>query len=327
MSEARIGISGWRYGPWRGTFYPADLPQRRELEYASRQVNSIEINGSFYSLQHVSSWQTWYRETPDDFMFSLKGSRFITHLLRLREPEKPLANFFAQGLLALEEKLGPILWQFPPNFTFDPERIERFFHLLPRTTKDAAALARHHDERMKGRSYTRIRTERPLRHAMEIRHESFRTPEFIELLRRHAIALVVADTAGKWPFIEDISADFIYARLHGDEELYVSGYTPEALDRWAARVNAWLRGGEAADAVHVSNRKPPKSKGRDVYVYFDNDVKVRAPFDAIGLSQRIGGYVPDPLPVLPPGSLGEEARSTWSIIGTAQTRARGKRKA
>ena len=275
MIETRIGISGWRYAPWRGVFYPSGLPQKNELAFAARQFNSIEINGSFYSLQQVESWQRWYDETPDDFVFAVKGSRFITHMKKLNDIEKPLANFFAQGVLALKQKLGPILWQFPPAFAFDHARFEKFFRLLPRTMKEALALARHRDARMDGRSYLRAAADHALQHAVEIRHESFRTPHFIKLLRKQSIGLVVADTAGKWPFLEDVTAGFVYARLHGDKQLYVSGYTPSALDRWAERVRAWRAG------------------NRSVYVYFDNDVKVRAPFDAIELSRRVGGFLPE----------------------------------
>jgi uncharacterized protein YecE (DUF72 family) len=287
MRQIRIGMSGWRYEPWRGTFYPKDLTQKRELEYASRKLNSIELNGSFYSLQRPASWKLWYGQTPDDFVFSVKGGQFITHLKRLKEIEIPLANFFAQGLLALNEKLGPILWQFPPNFLWDADRFESFFELLPRDTKQAAKLAAGCDKRMKGKSWFDIDKNRKLRYAVEIRHESFRRPEFIDLLRRHKIALVIADTAGKWPFMEDLTADFVYARLHGDEQIYVSGYTPAALDEWAKRIGAWKRGAEIAKAIHVSSKKPLSRKSRDVYVYFDNDVKVRSPIDAMSLAKRV----------------------------------------
>src|ERR1051326_1817462 len=211
MADVRIGISGWRYAGWRGVFYPKGLAQRRELEYASRQFRSVEINGSFYSLHRPESYRQWYRDTPDGFLFAVKGSRFITHMKKLRGVEKALANFFASGVLALDEKLGPFLWQLPPILAFDEDRLARFFDLLPRDTLDAAALA----------------ARRPLRHAVEVRHESFRSPRFPRLLRSHAIGLVVADTAGKWPFLEDVTADFVYARLHGDAELYVSGYRSE----------------------------------------------------------------------------------------------------
>ena len=314
MPDIRIGISGWRYEPWRGTFYPEDLSQKKELHYASRQLNSIEINGSFYSLQRPSSWKQWYEETPDDFVFSVKCSRYITHMRRLKDIDEPLANFYAQGLLALKEKLGPFLWQFPPNFKFDPDRLESFFEKLPRDTKEAAKLAKKHTNFMKGRTHFTVDENRPLRHAIEIRHDSFKTPDFIALLRTHNIALVVADTAGKWPFMEDLTSDFIYARLHGDEALYSSGYTPDALDKWAARVKAWLKGTEVQDAEHASDKPPKKRKSRDVHIYFDNDLKVRAPFDAIGLSQRVGGYLPNPLPVMAPKKLKEEARTHWPVV-------------
>ncbi len=298
--QTRIGISGWRYKPWRGTFYPPDLTQKRELHFASRQLNSIEINGSFYSLQRPASWKLWYAETPDDFVFSIKGGRYITHMRKLNNIEDPLANFFAQGLLALEHKLGPILWQFPPVFAFNPERLEHFFSILPRDTKAAAALAKKHTPFMEGRSLTKTKDNRPLRHAIEIRHDSFNSPAFIKMLRDHDIALVVADTAGKWPFLEDLTSDFIYARLHGDEVLYTSGYTPPALDLWAQRIRAWTKGSELPTAQHASKTKPPKAKSRDLFLYFDNDVKVHAPFDAIALSQRLGNPLPptprSPLP-------------------------------
>lgn len=276
--EVRIGISGWRYAGWRGVFYPPKLPQRRELEFASREFATIEINGTFYSLQRPASFAQWGAETPEGFVFSLKGSRYITHLLRLREVEKPLANFFAQGLLQLGEKLGPILWQFPPNLKYERERFEAFFKQLPRTTHQAATLARWHDEWMDERSATQAERERPLRHCVEIRHESFAVPEFVELLREHDIGLVVADTV-EWPLLMDVTSDFVYCRLHGSEELYASGYTDEALEKWAARVAAWARGGESPDG-RFAHEQRSASRPRDVYVYFDNDAKVRAPFDA-----------------------------------------------
>jgi uncharacterized protein YecE (DUF72 family) len=185
--ELRVGISGWRYTGWRGKFYPKGLPQRRELEYASRILNSVEINGSFYSLQLPSSYQRWYSETPDDFVFAMKGSRFITHMKRLRDVKVPLANFFASGLLALREKLGPILWQLPPNLSWNRERLEEFCELLPRDTRSAAKLAKRHDSKLKGRAWVDV--SRPLRYALEIRHKSFLTPDFFNLLREHNIRL------------------------------------------------------------------------------------------------------------------------------------------
>jgi len=265
----RIGISGWRYDPWRGVFYPEGMPHRRELEFCGRHFPTVEINGSFYSLQRPEYYEQWYRETPQGFLFAVKGSRYITHMLRLSNIEKPLANFFASGILNLREKLGPFLWQFPPMFQFKPERLERFFALLPRTTEQALALARRRDARMIGRSRLAIDANRPLRHALEIRHESFMTAEFVRLLRKHGIGLVVADTAGKWPKMFHVTSDFVYVRLHGDVQIYTSGYTDKALDSWARRIRAWHK------------------DGRDVYVYFDNDVKVRAPFDALNLMRKL----------------------------------------
>ena len=307
---ARIGISGWRYAPWRGVFYPPKLAQRRELEFASHCFSSIEINGSFYSLQRPESWRSWHEETPEGFVFSVKGPRYITHIRRLREVDRPLANFFASGVLALGAKLGPFLWQFPPNFRFDPELLEAFFAMLPRSSAQALSLARRREPRMHGRSVLSIDADRPLRHAIEVRHESYRDPAFVQLLRRHQVALVVADTAGKWPLLEDLTADFVYVRLHGDEQLYVSGYTDAALARWAGRIDAWRRGGEAGDAVHAApGTSPPAERRRDVYCYFDNDAKVHAPFDAAALSRRLGLRAAD----LPrhPGRVDETARESW----------------
>ena len=321
--QTRIGISGWRYEPWRGTFYPKGLAQRRELEYASRQLNSIEINGSFYSLQRPNNYREWYEQTPDDFVFSVKGGRFITHMRKLKDVETPLANFFASGLLCLKEKLGPILWQFPPQMRFDAAKFETFFKLLPRDTEAVAELAKGHDERLKGRAWTKADANRPVRYAVEIRHESFETSEFVDLLRAHDVALVLADTAGRWPFAEDITSDFVYARLHGADELYVSGYTDAGLGWWAARLKAWREGSEPPDAK-CWGKKPatkskakakPKPKPRDVFVYFDNDVKVRAPVDAINLAARLGGHVPhapaDIANVPPPQKVGEQPRTRW----------------
>jgi uncharacterized protein YecE (DUF72 family) len=270
MHETRIGISGWTYPPWRGKFYPKKLPQKDELRFASRALNSIEINGTFYSLQRPSSYKSWYAQTPDEFVFAVKGGRFITHMKRLKDIDAPLANFLASGLLLLKQKLGPILWQFPPNFPFDQEKFSSFFELLPHDTHALAKLARKHDKRMtKEKRWLEADERRRVRHAVEIRHESFRDDKFLNLLKRHNIALVLADTARQFPMIEEVTADFVYARLHGDEELYASGYSEAALDDWAKRLTK-LR------------------EKRDLYVYFDNDIKVHAPFDAMSLSRRMG---------------------------------------
>jgi len=283
----RIGISGWRYPPWRGVFYPKGLRQKDELAYASRQFPTIEINGTFYSLQRPERFVTWHAATPEDFVFAVKGGRFITHMKKLRNVEVPLANFFASGVLRLKEKLGPILWQFPPNFVFDEALFDDFLALLPRDTVAAARLARRHDQRVAGRSSIGGGPPaREIRHAVEIRHQSFLTPRFIALLRRHGIALVFADTV-EFPYCEDITADFLYLRLHGSEELYVSGYGPAALSRWARRIASWVAGRMPKDAIIVGPKPATTGTPRDVYIYFDNDAKVRAPFDAIALARRL----------------------------------------
>jgi uncharacterized protein YecE (DUF72 family) len=273
QAEARVGISGWRYANWRGEFYPKGLRQADELEYAARHMTSVEVNGSFYSLQRPTSWARWRDAVPDDFVFAVKGPRFITHIKRLGDIDAPLANFLASGVLALGEKLGPMLWQLPPNLQFDEPLLDAFLARLPRTHGAAASLARHREQRMSGcTSYTlRASADRPLEHAVEVRHPSFE--EHVEawaaLLEHHGVASVAADTAGRYPRIDRTTAGFAYARLHGDRELYVSGYDDAGLDRW----EAWVRG-------HLD-------AGRPAYVYFDNDVKVRAPFDAMALIERL----------------------------------------
>jgi uncharacterized protein YecE (DUF72 family) len=296
-SPLHIGISGWNYAPWRGVFYPPKLARRRELEYASRRLGSIEINGSFYALQRPASYQRWYAETPPGFVFSVKGPRFITHMKRLAGVEAPLANFFASGVLALGDKLGPVLWQLPPTLGFDADRLAAFFEQLPRSTGAASVLAARHEERLEGRALTTTDVDRPLRHALEVRHPSFETPAFVELLREHDVALVCADTAGKWPMLDDVTSDFVYVRLHGAEELYVSGYDEPALDRWAEKIRCWQAGGTPTTGRTLA--PPAPLRERDVFVYFDNDVKVRAPFDATSLASKLGLTPPpkaDPLP-------------------------------
>jgi uncharacterized protein YecE (DUF72 family) len=233
----RVGISGWRYPRWRGTFYPKGLPQHLELAYASNTFSTVELNGSFYSLQTPTSYQRWFYDTPDDFVFALKGSRFITHMLKLRNCEQALERFFDSGVHLLEHKLGPILWQFPATFAWNPERFESFVALLPSG----------------------------LRHAVEVRHPSFAAPAFFEQLRRFNIALCIADGAGLLRVPDIVTADFAYVRLHGGEVLYHSRYEDRALESWAERMRRW------------------STEAKDTYVYFDNDAKVHAPFDALRL--------------------------------------------
>jgi uncharacterized protein YecE (DUF72 family) len=271
-------------------FYPAGLAHRRELEYAAGRMNSIEINGSFYALQRVTSYQAWHAQTPPGFVFSVKGPRFVTHLKKLAGVEAPVANFLASGVLALADKLGPVLWQLPPNLGYDPGRLAAFFRLLPRTTAAAAELAARHDERMDGRAHTVTEVDRPLRHAVEVRHRSFETPGFVDLLRENDIALVCADTAGKWPMLDDVTSDFVYVRLHGAQELYVSGYDDAALEVWADKIRCWRSGRTPTGGRALAPPAPVRE--REVFAYFDNDVKVRAPFDAIALAAKLDPAAP-----------------------------------
>lgn len=287
MGEIRVGISGWTYAGWRGDFYPRGLPQRRELAYAAERLGSIEINGSFYSLQRPTSYATWRDQTPDGFVLAVKGGRFITHMKRLRDARAPLANFFASGVLALGPKLGPVLWQVPERLEYDADALASFFDLLPRTLGEAADLTERHDDKLaEDRALTTVPDElagQRIRHALEFRSASFCTDEAAALLRAHDVATVVADSAGRWPMAEAVTSDLVYVRLHGDTELYSSGYTDAALDAWADRCRQWAR-------------------TSDVVVYFDNDVKGHAPHDAVRLIARLGAsHVPV---AVPPGTDG-----------------------
>ena len=270
MPQLRIGVSGWRYPSWRGDFYPAGLRQRDELSYVAQRMNAVELNGSFYSLQRPSSYAAWAAAVPDDFVFAVKGGRYITHMKRLAGVEVPLANFFASGVLALGAKLGPVLWQLPERIVFDADLLDRFFALLPRTTGEVAQLALGHDDKLAGdRVNTKVLHEQPVRHALEPRHPSFESKEARELLRRHDVCMVVADSAGRWPQMPDATSDLRYVRLHGETELYASGYTDESLARWAGQCSAWL------------------DEGHDVHVYFDNDARGHAPHDAVRLRELL----------------------------------------
>ncbi|MGE3610114.1 MAG: DUF72 domain-containing protein [Bacteriovoracaceae bacterium] len=277
----KIGISGWKYKGWKKTFYPEKLSAKNELDFASRIFSSIEIDGSFYRLLTPSDYLQWYNVTPENFIFSIKGSRFITHVKQLSHIEGPLINFFSSGPLALKEKLGPILWQLPPQMIFKPEKIESFLNLLPKTFKSASDLIGK-----KIQYNEKINQNTPIKHAIEVRNLSFLNPWFIEILRKYHIALVFADTAGKWPYMEDVTSDFVYIRLHGDSILYVSGYCDEILNFWSKRIKQWEQGNEPDNKLTLTNERIRHIK-RDVYVYFDNDSKVRAPFDAINLIKKL----------------------------------------
>ncbi len=285
-ANIRIGTSGWTYKGWRGKFYPKDLPIKRQLSFAAARFNALEINGTFYGMQRPAAFEAWSEAVPDGFVFALKGSRYITHMLKLKGVETAVANFFASGPLALGEKLGPILWQFPPQLRFDAERFEDFFRLLPHDTLEAARIGRRHDHRLKAPAYLRPDRRRPVRHAVEIRHESFRDEAFIALLRRYDIALVCADTVD-WPLLMDLTADFVYCRLHGSRELYNSGYTRHELDTWAARVEHWSSGRPMTDGEFVAPVVRDR-KRREVFLFFDNTDKLKAPGDAKGLMRRLG---------------------------------------
>jgi uncharacterized protein YecE (DUF72 family) len=288
LPRIRIGISGWRYAGWRGVFYPPGLVQAHELEFASRAVQTIEINGSHYALQTPASYQHWHDATPKGFCFSVKSPRYITHMLRLEGEGMAvaLANFFASGLFNLRAKLGPILWQFPPGMPFKPDVFEAFLQQLPGDTEAAAALAEKHDAHVKHPCLAPDRKRR-LRHAIEIRHASFCDEAFVKLLRTYGAALVVSDSVMDWPYAEDLTADFVYLRLHGPETLYGGQYSDKALDRWAERIATWAAGGEPPDARKLLAKAPRRRAARDVFCYFDNDKKVRAPFDARRLTERL----------------------------------------
>ncbi len=275
MATAWVGVSGWRYRSWRGDFYPAGLVQRRELGYVAARTTSVEVNGSFYSLLRPSTYAAIHDQTPAAFQVSVKGSRYVTHMRKLAGVEAPLANFFASGLLALRDKLGPLLWQLPPQLPYGEERLAAFLDLLPRTTRDAAALAGLHDDRLTGdRVLTTTDLDLPVRHAVEVRHRSYCTDRAVDLLRRHDVALVLADSPHRWPMLDRDTSDFRYLRLHGHPDLYASGYSEETLDWFAARARRWL------DA------------GRDVYAFFDNDARGHAPYDAVRLLARLEDYRP-----------------------------------
>ena len=266
----RVGCSGWSYRGWRGDFYPKGLRQRDELAHLAERTTAVELNGSFYSLQRPTSYAAWRDATPEGYRICVKGGRFITHLKRLRDPRQPLANFLASGVLALGDRTGPILWQLPADLPLDRDLVGDFLGALPRTTRQAAEIAREHDARLpEDRALTTVDEDRPLEHVLEPRHPSFGTPEGLDLLRAHDVGLVVSDGAGRWPMFTDVTSDVVYVRLHGDTELYASRYEDDALDRWAAACEQWAE------------------QGRDVYVFFDNDARGHAPHDAVRLLARL----------------------------------------
>ncbi|MGE0633758.1 MAG: DUF72 domain-containing protein [Pseudobdellovibrionaceae bacterium] len=286
MAKIRIGMSGWTFDGWKNDFYPKGLAAKKELEYASRKVNSIEVNGTFYALQKPHTFQKWYDETPEDFVFSIKAPQYITHVRRLKEVDEAVANFFASGIFRLKEKLGPILWQFPPNVALKDDRFEKFLKLLPYNSKSASELAKKHSEKMEGRNHVDVHADFPIRHAFEFRHASFLNPDFIELLRAHGVAIVFAHSGEKSPYTEDLTADFVYARMHGQEKMFKKGYTDKVLEWWSERVSLWSQGKQPADALCISSEKP-KSVKRDAFIYFDTEAKEFAPYDALNLTKLL----------------------------------------
>jgi uncharacterized protein YecE (DUF72 family) len=266
MSSIRVGIGGWTFEPWRETFYPSDLPAKRELEYASRQVTAIEVNGTFYSTMSPSSFAKWHDETPEGFVFSLKAVRYATNRRVLAEAGESIDRFMASGPARLGDKLGPILWQFAPTKRFDPDDFEAFLKLLPRELEG-----------------------RPLRHVMDVRHDSFETPQYIDLARRHGVGSVITDSP-KYPSIANLTTDFVYLRLMQCEADRATGYAPEVLDAWAACARRWAEGGEPQDVPKVpGDDAPPPHTPRDVFMFMINGAKERAPAAAREVLQRLGG--------------------------------------
>jgi uncharacterized protein YecE (DUF72 family) len=261
--KIRIGVGGWTYEPWRGAFYPAKFPQKRELEYASRQLTSIEINGTYYGSQKPASFAKWRDETPDDFVFSVKAPRFAMNRTVLAEAGSTIARFLSSGVTELKNKLGPINWQFLPTKKFEPADFEEFLKLLP---KEAAGLA--------------------LRHVVEVRHDSFRSREFIAMVREHGVAVVIAGDS-EYPQIPDPTAAFVYARIMGTQTAEAAGYSDAALDLWAARARTWAGGGAPEGLDYVEPQRP-SGKPRDVYLYVISGHKVRNPAAAMSMIGRIG---------------------------------------
>lgn len=261
--QIRVGIGGWTFEPWRGSFYPASLAQKRELEYASRQVTAIEINGTYYGSQKPESFAKWHAETPDDFVFAMKANRFATNKKVLSDAGKSIDMFIGSGIVELKNKLGPINWQFMPTKKFDPADFEGFLKLLPKSHEGHA-----------------------LRHVVEVRHDSFKVPEFIDLVRAYDVGIVLTDKAD-FPHIHDVTAPFVYARLQAAKEDEELGYAAAALDKWAERAKLWAGGGEPADLDKASDKKAPQAASRDVFVFMINGFKPKAPTAARALIERL----------------------------------------
>jgi uncharacterized protein YecE (DUF72 family) len=261
--QIRIGVGGWTFEPWRGVFYPESLKQKDELAYASRKLTAIEINGTYYSSFKPPSWRKWRDETPEDFVFAVKASRFCVNRRELASAGESIERFFAQGMEELGARLGPVLWQLAPTKKFEPDDLDGFLGLLPKTLGG-----------------------RPLRHALEVRHPSFQAPDFAALLRKHAVACVYARHA-TYPEIADVTADFVYARLQTGRDEIETAYPPPELDAWAERLKLWANGGAPADLPLVDQAHQPARSQRDVFAFVIHEGKVRAPAAAMALIERV----------------------------------------
>ena len=261
--KIHIGIGGWTFAPWRGVFYPEKLAQAKELGYAASKLTSIEINGTYYGSQKPESFRKWASEVPDGFIFSVKGPRFATNRRVLAEAGDSIKRFYDSGVLELADRLGPVLWQFAPTKKFDEADFGKFLELLPQTFDGRA-----------------------IRHVIEVRHDSFCTPDFIALTRQFGTPIVFSEHA-TYPAIPDVVSDFVYLRLQKGKDSVKTGYQPKALDAWAKRLRSWAKGSAPADLLLVDKKNKAPATPRDVYAYFIHEGKVRAPAAAMATIERL----------------------------------------
>jgi uncharacterized protein YecE (DUF72 family) len=260
--NVHVGIGGWTFAPWRGVFYPKGLPHAKELTYAAEHLTSIEINGTFYRTQTPATFRKWASEVPDGFVFSVKGHQRVTHRRELKDAGESIEHFLNSGVLELGDRLGPLLWQFPPFKKFDAADFGSFLELLPRDFQGHR-----------------------LRHVVEVRHASFCVPEFVELLRKFETPVVFSEHA-KYPAIADVAGDFLYLRLQKGDDAIPTAYPEDAIADWAGRIRKWLSGDAPADLPHVGTARS-KIKPRDIFVYFIHEGKVRAPAAAMALIEKM----------------------------------------
>ncbi len=261
----RVGIGGWTFEPWRNHFFPSDLKQKDELNYASRQLKVIEVNGTYYSSQKPETFAKWAADVPDGFVFSLKASRYSTNRKGLAEAGESIERFLGQGIVELGPHLGPILWQFAPTKKFEPDDFEAFLKLLP-NKQDGL----------------------PLKHVIEVRHDSFKVPEFVALLEKYGVAPVVAEHFD-YPMIADVTADFVYTRLQKGSDDIRTCYPEDDLKAWAKRLESWAEGKVPDDLPLIDQQRRVDVKPRDVFAFIIHEGKVNAPFGAIALQQEVGG--------------------------------------